>query len=125
MANVPSMFELAIPAAAGLLYALIWYSTRSLPRAGRILGRVASLLILVPAVLYVSFGMPMHSDRVNVFIDVSWRLRGSERVRVRCSLCLLMYELVSFIKCGFSRIPHAGQVFVVSAICARSAPPSR
>ena len=65
MANVPSMFELAIPAAAGLLYALIWYSTRTLPRAGRIVGRVASLLILVPAVLYLSFGMPMQRDRVS------------------------------------------------------------
>lgn len=65
MANGPSIFEFAIPAAAGLLYALIWYSTRTLPRAGRILGRVASLLILVPAVLYLSFGMPMQRDRVS------------------------------------------------------------
>lgn len=65
MANGPSMFEFAIPAAAGLLYALIWYSTRTLPRAGRIVGRVAALLILVPAVLYLSFGMPMQRDRVS------------------------------------------------------------
>ena len=35
MANVPSMFEFAVPVAAGLLYALIWYSTRTLPRAGQ------------------------------------------------------------------------------------------
>jgi esterase/lipase superfamily enzyme len=65
MANIPSMFELAVPAAAGLLYALIWYSTRTLPRAGRILGRVASLLVLVPAVFYLSFGMPLQRDRVS------------------------------------------------------------
>ena len=65
MANVPSMFEFAVPVAAGLLYGLIWYSTRTLPRAGRILGRVASLLIIVPAVLFLSFGTMTLRDRVS------------------------------------------------------------
>ena len=65
MANIPSMFEFAVPVAAGLLYALIWYSTRTLSRAGRIVGRLASLLIIVPAVLYLSFGMPLQRDRVS------------------------------------------------------------
>ena len=66
MTELPStVLGIAIPAAAGLLYALIWYSTRTLPRAARILGRVASLLVILPAVLYLSFGMPMQRDRVS------------------------------------------------------------
>ena len=66
MTELPStVLGIAIPAAAGLLYALIWYSTRTLPRAAKVLGRGASLLIILPAVLYLSFGMPMQRDRVS------------------------------------------------------------
>ena len=66
MTELPStLLGIAIPAAAGLLYALIWYSTRTLPRAAKVLGRGASLLIILPAVLYLSFGMPMQRDRVS------------------------------------------------------------
>jgi len=65
MADVPSMvLEFAVPAAAGLLYALIWYATRGLPGLAKFLARVVPLLVIVPAVLYVSLGMPLQRDRV-------------------------------------------------------------
>ena len=39
MADVPPMvLEFAVPAAAGLLYALIWYVTRGLPRFAKVAG---------------------------------------------------------------------------------------
>jgi esterase/lipase superfamily enzyme len=65
MADVPSMvLEFALPAAAGLLFALIWYATRGLRGLAKVLARVVPLLIIVPGVLYVSLGMPLQRDRV-------------------------------------------------------------
>jgi esterase/lipase superfamily enzyme len=52
------MLEVAVPVLAGLIYALIWYATRGLPGGAKVAARVAPLLVIVPAVLYVAFGMP-------------------------------------------------------------------
>jgi esterase/lipase superfamily enzyme len=66
MGNVPPMvLEFGVPAAGGLLYALIWYMTRGLPGFAKVLARIIPLLIIVPAVLYLSFGMSMQRDRVS------------------------------------------------------------
>jgi esterase/lipase superfamily enzyme len=60
----PTVLEFAVPAAAGLLYALIWYATRRLPRAAKVLARVVPLLVILPAVLYVSVGLPPQHERM-------------------------------------------------------------
>lgn len=64
MAELP-WNALAAPAAAGFLYALIWYATSGLPRAAKALARILPLLIILPAVLYLTVGMPMQRDRVS------------------------------------------------------------
>ena len=59
MAELPStVLEIGVPAAAGLLYALIWYATRGLPGSAKVLARILPLLVIVPTVLYLSLGMP-------------------------------------------------------------------
>jgi esterase/lipase superfamily enzyme len=60
MAELPSnLWDIAAPAVAGLLYAILWYATRNLPRSVKIAARVVPLLIVVPAMLYLTLGMPM------------------------------------------------------------------
>ena len=78
MGNVPPMvLEFGLPAAGGFLYALIWYATRGLPGFARVLARIIPLLIIVPAVLYLSFGMPMQRDRVSQAPPVESREDGT------------------------------------------------
>ena len=78
MASVPpTVLEFGIPAAGGLLYALIWYATRGLPGFARMLARIVPLLIIVPAVLYLSFGMPLQRDRVSQSPPVASRDDGT------------------------------------------------
>jgi esterase/lipase superfamily enzyme len=50
----PLGLYLAAFAGALLLYAFIWFATRSLPRMAQILARVAPLALILPALLYVS-----------------------------------------------------------------------
>jgi esterase/lipase superfamily enzyme len=59
----PTFIEVAVPVVAGLLYAVIWYATRGLPRLAKVLARVLPLMVIVPAVLYVSLGMPAQRER--------------------------------------------------------------
>ncbi len=58
----PEVFEIAVPVLAGLLYAIIWYATRGLPRLAKVLARVLPLVVIVPAVLYFSLGMPSQRE---------------------------------------------------------------
>lgn len=61
MAEIPSSaLQYVVPAAAGLLYALIWYATRGLPRLAKVLGRIFPLLLMIPAVLYLTLEFPKH-----------------------------------------------------------------
>ena len=57
-----TLAEIAIPVLAGLIYALVWYATRGLPRSARVLGRVLPLVVLAPAVLYFSLEMSPHRE---------------------------------------------------------------
>ena len=58
MAEFPSMtLEYAVPIVAGLLYAFIWYATRGFSGFAKVVSRLLPLLIIVPAILHVSFGM--------------------------------------------------------------------
>jgi esterase/lipase superfamily enzyme len=50
--------DYAVPAVAGLLYALIWFATRGLPRLAKVLARVLPLLLIIPAVLYLTLEFP-------------------------------------------------------------------
>jgi esterase/lipase superfamily enzyme len=50
----PLAIYLAIFAGALLLYAFIWYATRSLPRMAQILARLAPLALVVPIMFYLS-----------------------------------------------------------------------
>jgi esterase/lipase superfamily enzyme len=60
MAEFPSpALEYAVPIIAGVLYALIWYATRRLSGFAKLISRVLPLLIILPAILYVSFGVPL------------------------------------------------------------------
>jgi hypothetical protein len=51
---LPAGVEIAIPVAGALLYACIWFATRNLSRAAKILGRVAPLGLIAPVTLYLS-----------------------------------------------------------------------
>lgn len=63
MPELPStVLEIAIPVAAGLVYALIWYATRGLPRLAKGLARVLPLAVIVPAALYISLEMSMQRE---------------------------------------------------------------
>ena len=58
MPEFPSVaLQYGVPVAAGVLYALIWYATRGLTGFAKVISRVLPLLIIVPAILYVSFGI--------------------------------------------------------------------
>src|SRR6185312_7180884 len=60
MDGIPSTaLQFAVPAAGGLLYALIWYATRRLPGFAKALARIVPLLLIVAAGLYLSVGMPL------------------------------------------------------------------
>lgn len=66
MGDLPSNWlELGLPAAGALLYALIWYATSGLPRAAKALARILPLLVILPAVLFLTLSMPMQLDRVS------------------------------------------------------------
>ena len=60
----PNVLEFALPAAAGLVYALIWYATRGLPRLAQVLARALPLVIILPAVFYVSVYVPLQRERI-------------------------------------------------------------
>ena len=63
MFELPSIyFDVAVPVVAGLLYAIIWYATRGLPRLAKVLARLLPLIMIVPAVLYFSLGMPSQRE---------------------------------------------------------------
>lgn len=57
-----TLLEVAICAVAGLVYAIIWFATRNLSRGVRVFARVAPLLVLIPAVLFVSLEMSPHRE---------------------------------------------------------------
>ena len=50
----PTGVEIAILVAGALLYAFIWFATRNLSRAAKILARAAPLGLIVPAMIYLS-----------------------------------------------------------------------
>ena len=56
------MVEGAICAMAGLIYAIVWFATRNLSRGVRVLARVLPLIVLVPAVLFVSLELSPHRE---------------------------------------------------------------
>ena len=58
-----TLSEIVVPLLAGLFYAVVWYATRNLPRAARILGRVLPILVLGPVVLFFSLHLsPQRED---------------------------------------------------------------
>jgi esterase/lipase superfamily enzyme len=57
-----TMLEVAIALLAGLAYAIVWYATRNLPHLARGLGRVLPLIVLLPAVLFLSLEMSPHRE---------------------------------------------------------------
>lgn len=58
-----TLSEVLIPLLAGLFYSLVWYATRNLPRAARVLGRVLPILVLGPVVLLFSLHLsPQRED---------------------------------------------------------------
>jgi esterase/lipase superfamily enzyme len=57
-----TMLEVATCAVAGLVYAIIWFATRNLSRAVRVLARVLPLLVLVPAVLFLSLELSPYRE---------------------------------------------------------------
>ncbi|MBX9590483.1 MAG: alpha/beta hydrolase [Hyphomonadaceae bacterium] len=64
-----TLLEIAVLAAAGLLYALIWYTTRGLPAPAKGLARAVPLIVIVPAVLYLSFSLLLQPERVGTAPD--------------------------------------------------------
>ena len=50
----PASVEMTILAAGALIYAVIWFATRNLSRAAKILARVLPLGLVVPVMLYLS-----------------------------------------------------------------------
>jgi esterase/lipase superfamily enzyme len=54
--------QISAPVAACVIYGVIWYATRSLPGLARMLARAAPLVVIVPAIVYVSLAMPVQHD---------------------------------------------------------------
>jgi esterase/lipase superfamily enzyme len=50
----PATVNIAVLVVGAILYGLIWYGTRGLPRFAQMLARLAPLFLLVPVLLYVS-----------------------------------------------------------------------
>jgi esterase/lipase superfamily enzyme len=82
-----TLSEVVIPLLAGLFYGLVWYATRNLPRAARVLGRVLPILVLGPVVLLFSLHLsPQREDARRVEAarkDIA--SREAERVPARSS----------------------------------------
>jgi esterase/lipase superfamily enzyme len=58
-----TLSEVLVPLLAGLFYSLVWYATRNLPRAARVLGRVLPIVVLGPVVLFFSLHLsPQRED---------------------------------------------------------------
>jgi esterase/lipase superfamily enzyme len=50
----PASVEIAIPVMGALIYAFIWFATRNMSRAAKILARVVPLGLIVPVMIYLS-----------------------------------------------------------------------
>ena len=50
----PAVIGIAIPVVGALIYAFIWFATRNLSRAAKILARAAPLGLIIPVMVYLS-----------------------------------------------------------------------
>lgn len=76
-----TLLDGAIALLAGLAYAIVWYATRNLPRVTRVLGRVLPLVVLLPAVLFLSLEMSPHREEARRTAEARKEMAGREAER--------------------------------------------